>query len=140
MRRPTCSLAAAPARSWAASQGRRPAHAHRTVGQRCQAAALEFNLGLLLQEEAAQNAHGARWRALADLLPNISAGFSASSQIINLEAYGFQADPSIIGPFSVYDARVRFAAPSRSPRRERSPRGVGQRARAGARRRTARDL
>src|SRR4051812_6420894 len=31
--------------------------------------ALQFNLGLLLQEEAVQNAHGARWRALENLLP-----------------------------------------------------------------------
>ena len=42
--------------------------------------ALEFNLGLLLQEEAVKNAHGARWRALADLLPDFSAGFSAAGR------------------------------------------------------------
>jgi hypothetical protein len=34
--------------------------------------ALEANLGLLLQEEAEATAHGARWRALADLLPDVS--------------------------------------------------------------------
>ena len=56
-------------------------------------------------------------------------------QIINLEAYGFQADPSIIGPFNVFDARVYASQPVlRSPRRERSARGVGQRTRADARR------
>jgi hypothetical protein len=32
--------------------------------------ALQFNLGLLLQEESRKAAHGARWEALADLLPN----------------------------------------------------------------------
>jgi outer membrane protein TolC len=73
--------------------------------------ALQFNLGLLLQEEAVKNAHGARWRALADLLPDLSAGLITSRQVINLEAYGFQADPSIIGPFNVYDARVYASQP-----------------------------
>src|SRR5690242_671511 len=73
--------------------------------------ALQFNLGLLLQEEEVQNAHGARWRALANLLPDVSAGFTGSRQIINLEAYGFQADPSVIGPFNVFDARVYASQP-----------------------------
>jgi outer membrane protein TolC len=73
--------------------------------------ALQFNLGLLLQEEAVKNAHGARWRALSELLPDISAGLITSRQIINLAAYGFQADPSIIGPFNVYDARVYASQP-----------------------------
>jgi outer membrane protein TolC len=73
--------------------------------------ALQFNLGLLLQEEAVKNAHGARWRALAELLPDLSAGMITSRQIINLEAYGFQADPSVIGPFNVYDARVYASQP-----------------------------
>ena len=34
--------------------------------------ALQNNLGLLLQEESETSARGARWRALADLLPNVS--------------------------------------------------------------------
>src|SRR5690349_16961415 len=34
--------------------------------------ALQFNLGLLLQEEEANSARGARWRALAALLPDLS--------------------------------------------------------------------
>ena len=71
--------------------------------------ALENNLGLLLQEESEATAHGARWRALADLLPNVVGHRSASSrQVINLEAYGFPADPPIVGPFNVLRrARVR---------------------------------
>src|SRR3954467_1404316 len=73
--------------------------------------ALQFNLGLLLQEEEAKIAHGARWRALAGLLPDISTGITTSRQIINLEAYGFQADPSVIGPFNVFDARVYASQP-----------------------------
>ncbi len=73
--------------------------------------ALQHNLGLLLQEEAVNAAHGARWRALADLLPNASASFGGIRQVINLEAYGFPAEPSIVGPFNVVDARVSVSQP-----------------------------
>ncbi len=73
--------------------------------------ALKYNLGLLLQEESVKTAHGARWRALAGLLPNVSALASASRQVINLDAYGFPAEPSIIGPFNVFDARVYLSQP-----------------------------
>jgi outer membrane protein TolC len=72
---------------------------------------LQFNLGLLLQEEAVRAAHGARWRALADLLPNMSASGGAIRQVINLEAYGFPGEPKIIGPFNVFDARVFLSQP-----------------------------
>jgi outer membrane protein TolC len=73
--------------------------------------ALQHNLGLLLQEEAVKSAHGARWRALADLLPNVSGGASGARQVINLEAYGFPGEPKIIGPFNVFDARVYLSQP-----------------------------
>jgi outer membrane protein TolC len=73
--------------------------------------ALQHNLGLLLQEEAVKSAHGARWRALAGLLPDLSAGATSSRQVINLDAYGFPGEPSIIGPFNVFDARVYASQP-----------------------------
>jgi outer membrane protein TolC len=73
--------------------------------------ALQTNLGLLLQEEAEKGAEGARWRALADLLPNASAGLRESRQVINLEAYGFPAPDPIVGPFNVFDARVYVSQP-----------------------------
>lgn len=73
--------------------------------------ALQHNLGLLLQEETLKTAHGARWRALADLLPNLSATAGGSRQVINLEAYGFMVKPSIVGPFNVFDARVFLSQP-----------------------------
>jgi outer membrane protein TolC len=72
---------------------------------------LQYNLGLLLQEEAVKAAHGARWRALADLLPNVSANAAAARQVINLEAYGFPGEPKIIGPFNVFDARLFLSQP-----------------------------
>ncbi len=73
--------------------------------------ALQANLGLLLQEEAETTAHGAKWRALADLLPDISGSLGPRRQVINLEAFGFQVKPSIVGPFNVYDARLFLSQP-----------------------------
>ena len=73
--------------------------------------ALQYNLGLLLQEANVTQAHGARWRALQDLLPNISGSLNERRTVINLAVFGFQADPSIIGPFNVFDARVAASQP-----------------------------
>lgn len=73
--------------------------------------ALDHNLGLLLAEEDATGAHGARWRALAELLPNVSGYLRESQQVINLEAYGFKANPSLVGPFNIFDARVSLSQP-----------------------------
>jgi outer membrane protein TolC len=76
--------------------------------------ALRHNLGVLLSEQDTERASGARAVALAELLPNVRAGASVSRQKINLEAFGFPLDasplistfPRIVGPFTVYDARL----------------------------------
>ncbi|HTI39038.1 MAG TPA: TolC family protein [Vicinamibacterales bacterium] len=73
--------------------------------------ALDHNLGLLLQEQTAEIARGARWHALSELLPNLSANLTATRQIINLQAYGFPANPPLVGPFNVFDARVAVSQP-----------------------------
>lgn len=73
--------------------------------------ALQFNLGLLLQEEAVQSAHGARWRALSDLLPRVNGTIGQRRQVINLEAFGFPAPDPIVGPFNTFDARVGVSQP-----------------------------
>jgi len=73
--------------------------------------ALQYNLGLLLQEANVTQAGGARWRALEDLLPNVSGSLNERRTVINLAVFGFQADPSIIGPFNVFDARVAASQP-----------------------------
>ena len=73
--------------------------------------ALQHNLGLLLAEENAATAHGARWRALADLLPNVSGTLGWRRQVLNLEAFGFPAKPPIVGPFNVEDYRVSLSQP-----------------------------
>lgn len=75
------------------------------------ARALQFNLGLLLQEEAAHAAHGARWRALADLLPKVAGTLGERRQVINLEAFGFPAPDPIVGPFNTFDARIGISQP-----------------------------
>jgi outer membrane protein TolC len=76
--------------------------------------ALRHNLGVLLSEQGTERASGARAVALAELLPNLTASASVSRRKINLEAFGFPLDaspliatfPKIVGPFTVYDARV----------------------------------
>ena len=76
--------------------------------------ALEHNLGVLTAEQALGRAQGVRWRALADLLPNVNGRVTETRQTINLAAFGFGSGPgspfadipSIVGPFNVFDARV----------------------------------
>ncbi len=71
--------------------------------------ALEHNLGLLNAENAVTRAHGSRWNALADLLPNVNGRITENRQRINLAAFGFPlppGTPSLVGPFNVFDARV----------------------------------
>src|SRR3954465_12018720 len=51
--------------------------------------ALEHTLGLLAAEEAAGRARGARWIALADLLPNVSGRLSEGGPKGHLGAFRF---------------------------------------------------
>ena len=79
--------------------------------------ALEHNLGVLTSEQSVAHARGARWLALSDLLPNLSANISESRRTSNLEAFGFpisrfSADiPPVVGPFNVFDARLALSQP-----------------------------
>jgi outer membrane protein TolC len=76
--------------------------------------ALEHNLGVLTAEQSLGKADGARWRMLAELLPNVNGRVSETRQTLNLAAFGFSGGPgspfgdipSIVGPFNVFDARV----------------------------------
>jgi outer membrane protein TolC len=72
---------------------------------------LQYNLGLLLQEASVTQARGERWRALEQLLPNLSSSLNDRQTVINLAVFGFKADPSIIGPFNIFDARVALSQP-----------------------------
>ena len=76
--------------------------------------ALEHNLGVLTAEQNLGKAQGARWRVLADLLPNVNGRVGGTRQTINLAAFGFGGGsgspfgdiPPSVGPFNVFDARV----------------------------------
>lgn len=76
--------------------------------------ALEHNLGVLNAEENLGRAQGARWLALADLLPNVNGRVGENRQTVNLAAYGFPlpaGTPSLVGPFNIFDARVSLSQP-----------------------------
>lgn len=72
--------------------------------------ALEHNLGVLLSEQSMSRAGGARWIALSQLLPNVTARVAEARQRNNLEAFGFSPStfgiPRVVGPFNTFDARV----------------------------------
>src|SRR6478735_10912724 len=73
--------------------------------------ALQYNLGLLLQEATVEQARGGRWRALEDLLPNVAGNVDQRRTVINVATFGFDFDPSIIGPFNIVDARIAVSQP-----------------------------
>ena len=71
--------------------------------------ALEHNLGVLSAEDAVDRANGARWLALADLLPNVHVSVSETERKTSLEAFGFPLQPSfprVVGPYDVFEARL----------------------------------
>jgi outer membrane protein TolC len=76
---------------------------------------LQNNLGVLLQEDSVTAARGARWQALSDLLPNVSARVGEARRQTSLAEFGFTQFPGIestvIGPFNVFDARIRASQP-----------------------------
>ena len=74
---------------------------------------LKYNLGLLLSQQATEAARGARYRALSDLLPRLTAQTQEVVQQINLAQFGFTFGgfPQIIGPFSFFDVRALATSP-----------------------------
>jgi outer membrane protein TolC len=75
--------------------------------------ALNYNLGAIQSRENTRAAHALRLRSLNALLPNLSARISHELEQVNLKAVGFNPPnipgfriPSIVGPFSVADARA----------------------------------
>jgi outer membrane protein TolC len=71
--------------------------------------ALDHNLGVLNAQQAVERARGARWIALADLLPNVNGRVAETRQVLNLAAFGFPivpGIPAVVGPFNVFDARL----------------------------------
>ncbi len=78
---------------------------------------LKQNLGLVLSQQATETARGARFRSLSDVLPNVSARTAEVIQQNNLAALGLPAAllpagvSPIVGPFSVFDARLVARSP-----------------------------
>jgi outer membrane protein TolC len=75
--------------------------------------AVKNNLQTVLARERIAQARGERGTAFSQLLPNISGAASQSSMTLNLAAEGFTPSvipgiPAFLGPFSVFDARVRL--------------------------------
>jgi outer membrane protein TolC len=73
--------------------------------------ALKYNLGGIIADQETRVSRAARLRALSRLLPKVDANISETVQQINLAAFGFSGFPgvgSVVGPFSVFDARAKF--------------------------------
>src|SRR5690349_14768481 len=73
--------------------------------------ALRYNLGVAssTQEERVRAAD--RVKALYDMYPKVAGQLAAVQQQINLAAFGFSGFPgisSVVGPFSLVDARARM--------------------------------
>ena len=74
--------------------------------------ALLYNLGLLESDQEVRAARAARLRSLNALLPDVSAQVSGVREQLNLAASGLNFTipgvniPTVVGPFSVADARV----------------------------------
>jgi outer membrane protein TolC len=73
---------------------------------------LKQNLGALLSSQDTQAARGTRWQQLSALLPHLTASPLIDVSQINLKEFGFNFNsgslmiPSIVGPFSYFDARA----------------------------------
>ncbi len=75
---------------------------------------LQHNLGVISREADVDMARGGRWQALSGVLPTVSGRIAENREVINLAALGFSGFsgvPSIIGPFSVFDARLFVSQP-----------------------------
>ncbi len=75
---------------------------------------LKANLGALLTEQGITSANAQRWRALQQMLPDVSGRVTETVQQLNLAALGFKGGfpgvPSIVGPFSNFDVRAYLTA------------------------------
>jgi outer membrane protein len=73
--------------------------------------AIENNLTTSLARERRREAHGSKRETLSSLLPNLSSVVSQSNNTENLFAEGLQLPtvPAFIGPYKVFDARLRLS-------------------------------
>jgi outer membrane protein TolC len=76
---------------------------------------LKQNLGLLLASEGIRSSRGQWWRALSELLPNLTTSSTESTQQKNLATVGLNVSAfrqiginihSVVGPFGIFDTRA----------------------------------
>ena len=75
---------------------------------------LTHNLAIILQEQETRVASAGRLQAMSALLPRAAFNMRESVQIFNTAAFGFGGFgglPNLIGPFSLFDARVSMSSP-----------------------------
>ncbi len=75
---------------------------------------LKYNFGITQGNLDTRFERADRLRALSQLLPTLNIRPSVTEQQVNLASFGFSGFPgipSVVGPFSVYDARAYLAAP-----------------------------
>jgi outer membrane protein TolC len=79
---------------------------------------LKQNLGLLLSSSDVNSAAGQRWQQLSQILPHFNASPYVDTSKVSLTEFGFNfhfppslgfSIPSVVGPFSYYDARLQFS-------------------------------
>jgi outer membrane protein TolC len=79
---------------------------------------LKQNLGALLSNSDVKNATGQRWQQLSAILPHVSASPYVNTSQVDLSEFGFSfkippglgfSIPSVVGPFSYFDARANFS-------------------------------
>ena len=73
---------------------------------------LRYNLGVLSGTQEQRAAAASHLRALYELYPKVSADVAVTEEQLNLAAFGFSSFPgiaSIVGPFSLFDARSRLS-------------------------------
>jgi outer membrane protein TolC len=70
---------------------------------------LKYNIGVVNAGEDIRAARAERLLALRELLPTVTAKIDVTNEQVDLAAFGFSnfpGVPSVIGPFTVYDARA----------------------------------
>jgi len=74
---------------------------------------LAQNLAAILEEQRLKNAESVRLEALSALLPHVNASVQQTEQKLSTAAFGFEFPgvPRVIGPFGVFDARLRLSTP-----------------------------
>jgi outer membrane protein TolC len=75
---------------------------------------LDFNIAIIVQEQMRNTVASKRLEALSALLPHVSGNLRENNQVLSTAAFGFTGFggfPTLLGPFSTFDARIVVSAP-----------------------------